>query len=327
MTNQAISFHNLKAVQPGQSSAEKRRTQELAISQATSASITKAASKQTYYTIRFLVDRERIANAYRAYAYFRWVDDRLDARTAAKAESLAFLERQQRLVDGDIVRGLTVEECMALDLIASDPVQGSGLRAYIQHMMAVMTFDANRRGHLISQDELSEYSRHLATAVTEALHYYIGHDCYSPQTEARYLAVTAAHITHMLRDTYEDVAAGYFNIPREVLASNGINAWDVASEPYRMWVKSRVELARAYFAAGREYLAQVQNCRCRLAGYAYMARFESVLDAIERDGYLLRAEYRECKTVRAALKMGWTTLVRTLRETSSQGSAPEFLQA
>ncbi len=41
--------------------------------------ITKAASKQTYYTIRFLVDRARLEDAYRAYAYFRWVDDVLDA--------------------------------------------------------------------------------------------------------------------------------------------------------------------------------------------------------------------------------------------------------
>jgi len=40
--------------------------------------ITKAASKQAYYTIRFLVDHERVTDAYRAYAYFRWVDDILD---------------------------------------------------------------------------------------------------------------------------------------------------------------------------------------------------------------------------------------------------------
>ena len=46
-------------------------------------SITKAASKQTYYTIRFLVDRERVADAYRAYAYFRWVDDTLDSDNLA----------------------------------------------------------------------------------------------------------------------------------------------------------------------------------------------------------------------------------------------------
>jgi hypothetical protein len=38
-------------------------------------SITKAASKQTYYTIRYLVDRERVEDAYRTYGYFRWMDD------------------------------------------------------------------------------------------------------------------------------------------------------------------------------------------------------------------------------------------------------------
>ena len=34
-------------------------------------SITWAASKQTYLTIRYLVDRDRVADAYRTYAYFR----------------------------------------------------------------------------------------------------------------------------------------------------------------------------------------------------------------------------------------------------------------
>ena len=52
------------------------------IREALAPSITKAASRQTYYTIRFLVDRERVADAYRAYAYFRWVDDTLDADSA-----------------------------------------------------------------------------------------------------------------------------------------------------------------------------------------------------------------------------------------------------
>ena len=43
--------------------------------------LTKAASKQTYYTIRLLADRERMQDAFRAYAYFRWVDDLLDAES------------------------------------------------------------------------------------------------------------------------------------------------------------------------------------------------------------------------------------------------------
>jgi hypothetical protein len=35
------------------------------------ASITRNASKQTYYTIRYLVDDGLVDDAYRAYAYFR----------------------------------------------------------------------------------------------------------------------------------------------------------------------------------------------------------------------------------------------------------------
>ncbi len=42
------------------------------------AQITKDASKQTYYTIRFLVDRDRVQDAFRSHAYLRWLDDLLD---------------------------------------------------------------------------------------------------------------------------------------------------------------------------------------------------------------------------------------------------------
>ena len=65
------------------------------------------------------------------------------------------------------------------------------------------------------------------THTTEALHYFIGHDDYFSYTTARYLAAIAAHITHMLRDTCNDVAAGYFNIPYEFVRSNRIAPGDV----------------------------------------------------------------------------------------------------
>jgi phytoene/squalene synthetase len=179
-------------------------------------------------------------------------------------------------------------------------------------MMAVMAFDASRRGRLISQAELDQYTYLLAKAVTEALHYFIGHNCTPPQIEARYLAATAAHITHMLRDTIEDTALGYYNIPGEYLHTYQLEPQEVDSQPYRAWVQSRVQLARRYFKTGQCYLAQVQNLRCRLAGYLYMARFETVLDAIERDGYQLRPVYPEGKTTRAGLRMGWSILSKAL---------------
>jgi phytoene/squalene synthetase len=277
------------------------------------AAITWAASKQTYFTVRLLVDRDRRDDAYRAYAYFRWVDDRLDEGGLSAAERVAFVERQGRLVE-ELYRGglpetlsqesLSAEERMLVALVENDREPDSGLQSYIRHMMAVMAFDAERRGRLITESELRIYTRWLAVAVTEALHYFIGSRCGAPQTDMRYLAATGAHVIHMLRDTLEDVEAGYINVPREVVEAGGIDPGDVDSPAYRAWVKRRVELARDTFRAGRAYLEAVENPRCRLAGYAYMARFESVLDAIERDDYRLRATYPERKTLWAALEMG-----------------------
>ena len=266
---------------------------------ALAADITRAASKQTYHTIRTLVDRELTDEAYRAYAYFRWVDDWLDHGTRPETQRLAFVKRQQALIK-DCYRGEPMgdrapEERWLEDLIQRDTEKSSGLQAYIHNMMAVMTFDAERRGRLISQRELDAYTHWLAVAVTEALHYFIGHNDASPRDQTRYLAVTGAHITHMLRDALEDADAGYYNIPREVLAAHGITAWDVESQAYRDWVQKRVCEARACFKAGRDYLARVENLRCRIAGHAYTRRFEVVLDCIEGEGYLLRTQYPERK--------------------------------
>lgn len=287
------------------------------------ASITRAASKQTYYTIRYLADHERVADAYRAYAYFRWVDDTLDSETGLGFERSAFIDRQKSLLErgyqGEPLQDATPEEEMLLSLIRQDTEKNSGLQTYLRNMMKVMAFDADRRGRLISQLELTEYTRWLASAVTEAMHYFIGHCCYSPHNEARYLAVSAAHITHMLRDTYDDLQAGYFNIPREVLDANHIAPQDVGSDAYRTWVQNRVQLARVHFKTGRDYMSQVANLRCRLAGFAYIARFEWLLDTIEQEEYYLRPRYNERKSIGNGLRMSWFALSSMV---SLQGIGP-----
>ena len=284
----------------------------LEANQRLAATITRSASKQTYYTICFLVDRGLMADAYRAYGYFRWVDDQLDQNGMEKRERLIFVKRQKSLIDqcyrGEWPHHLSAEESLLVELIRSERGKGSGLQSYIRNMMAVMSFDAGRRGLLISEVELNQYTHSLAVAVTEAMHYFIGHGCIAPQDQTRYLAVTGAHITHMLRDTLEDVEAGYFNIPREVVESRQMDPRDVHSEPYRNWIKSRVGLARACFKSGQGYLAQVENPRCRMAGFAYAARFETVLSAIERDDYHLRPAYPECKSLISAMWMGWSAI-------------------
>jgi len=275
-------------------------------------SITKSASKQTYYTIHYLVDPTRVDDAYRAYAYFRWVDDILDTDTASSLERGAFLERQKSLLDSCYrdkpLQDANIQENMLVELVQNNHENNSGLQSYLRNMMLVMDFDTRRRGRLISQIELNEYTRWLATAVTEALHYFIGHDSFTPNDKTRYLAVSAAHIIHMLRDTYDDLQAGYFNVPNEVLEADHITPQDVHSKAYRAWVQSRVKLASQYFEAGRSYFARVQSPRCRLAGFAYIARFEWLVDTIIRENYYLRPQYDERKRFGTGLRMGWQAL-------------------
>jgi phytoene/squalene synthetase len=284
--------------------------QKIYSSAALAADITRSSSKQTYYTIRFFADRPRVDDAYRAYAYFRWVDDILDAQTGSMEEKTAFINRQQALLDAcyrrEVLDDLCIEEHMLVDLVRNDHEENSGLQTYLQNMMGVMIFDLNRRGRLITRSELSDYSRMLATSVTEALYYFIGHGDPTPCEEVRYLAVTAAHITHMLRDTYEDVDAGYYNIPSEYIQKHSIAPTDVDSQAYHEWVYKRVQLARRNFARGRECMAQVKNLRCRLAGYAYTARFEWILQTIARENYDLRRDYSDRKGWRAGLWMVWS---------------------
>jgi phytoene/squalene synthetase len=262
---------------------------------ALAAEITRSASKQTYYTMRWLADRNRVQQGLQGYAYFRWVDDRLDKDCCSQVERLEFLERQQfilaNLVAGKAAGDLEPEEMILAEMLFSDPVSENGLRLYARHMMQVMAFDTKRRGQLISQSELESYTHHLAVGVTELLHYLIGSSLFSPKDATRYAAASAAHIVHMLRDTYEDAQAGYFNVPSEVLKAGGIGQRDFDHPAYQSWVKERIQLASRLFREARSYLSRVESLRCRLAGFTYMSRFESVLALIQKDDYVLRSEY------------------------------------
>jgi phytoene/squalene synthetase len=292
-------------------------------SQSIAASITKAASKQTYYTIRIFADRGLVDQAYRAYGYFRWVDDILDENRADRPGKIAFIQRQKSILQacyrGVAPEKICLEEQMLLELVCSDDGRNPGLRSYLDNMMAVLEFDARRRGALVSQAELDQYSQSLAVAVSEAMFYFIGHDDPVPGNKSFYLAVNAAHIVHMLRDTLNDNQLGYFNIPREYLQDHQFSPVDVNNQAYQEWVCSRVKLARKFFEQGCESLAEIKNVRCKMVGYAYTARFKWMLRTIERDNFCLRSEYKERKGLAASLWIAWNTLSTVLTSSWVKG--------
>jgi phytoene/squalene synthetase len=286
-------------------------------------SITRAGSKQTYYTARLMVDKDLVNDYYRAYAYFRWADDVIDIASQSSDERISFIRRQGELIDrlyrGERPHDLTPEEEMVADLISRDTGENSGLQSFIRSLLAVIEFDAYRKERLVSQDELTWYSNCLGKSVTDGIQYFIGNGHPYPVTEDRYLAATAAHIVHMLRDMVLDIADGYINIPREYLEAHAISPEDVDSPPFHAWVRGRVEQARRYFREGKRYLDELDVLRCKIAGYWYCARFEGVLDTIERDGYILRAAYNERHKLSAWLKMAWVGGSVALRHIARRG--------
>jgi len=55
------------------------------------------------------------------------------------------------------------------------------------------------------------------------------------------------------------------------------------------------------------------NARHRLAGLAYIVRFEWLIRTIERDGFTLRPAYDERRRITSGLHMGWTVVSQLVR--------------
>jgi phytoene/squalene synthetase len=272
-------------------------------------SITWQGSKQAYYTARLMVDRDLVNDFYRAYAYFRWADDIVDVETTSHTERISFIKRQRALIDG-LYRSrrpadLAPEEEIVADLIANDRGQDGWLKSFIHNMLAIVEFDAFRKGRLISQGELDWYTDRLGQSVTDGIQYFIGNGTPYPVTQHRCKGAMAAHVAHLLRDMLPDTADGFINIPREYLEAHRIGPEDINSDAFRAWVRDRVELAREYFRDGKRYLDQLEVLRCKLVAHWYIARFEGVLDTIEHDGYRLRPEYVERRRPATWLKFAW----------------------
>ena len=255
--------------------------------------ITKSRSKTAVIIGNLLVDESLRHDFFKAYAYFRWIDEVVDESTISDEERIHFIERQEILLKNlseESLAPLCQEEELIIALI-NNSNKNTGLKSYIQNMFEIIKFDAYRKGRFITKDDLTWYSDCLGKAVVDGLQYFIGNGFPYFESGNRYLAAIAAHITHLLRDTIPDISNGYINIPREFMKTENINDLDINS--IKPWVKKRVDLARKYFQEGKEYISKIKVRRCQIAAYLYCAQFEKILNTIENDNYCLRSNYAE----------------------------------
>jgi phytoene/squalene synthetase len=285
-------------------------------------SITRTGSIQTYYTAKLMVDKDLVDDFFRAYAYFRWIDDVIDITAESDEERRSFIAHQSQLIadlyEKEEVADLQPEEEILRDLIFNDRGEDSGLQSFICNMFAIIEFDAHRKGRLISSEELDWYVNTLGKSVTDGLLYFIGNGSAYPEYENRYQAGVAAHISHLLRDADQDNQDGFFNIPSEYLIEQNIKQDDVDNPAYKDWVRGRVDQARVMFEEGKKYLDGLEVLRSKIVGYWYCARFEVVLDTIEADGYRLREEYHERRQIRTWLKIIWLGISLSVRHGLAQ---------
>ncbi|MFC1583290.1 squalene/phytoene synthase family protein [Candidatus Neomarinimicrobiota bacterium] len=277
--------------------------------------ITRASSKQTYYTARFWVDNDLVDDFFRAYAYCRWVDDIIDISSTSDRERKTFMDRQQEIISrcyrNEPVEALLPEEQMVVDLIHNDRFENSGLQSFIRNVLTIIEFDAKRKGRLISQEELIWYTDCLGRGVIDGLQYFIGNGHPYPESSNQYLAAIAAHIIHLLRDTVQDTADGFINVPREYLELHKLNPADITHPLYIAWVEDRIKLARDYFVRGKQYINSLKVLRCRIVGLWYCSRFENVLNQIERNRFILRENF-DANKVRSLTKLGWLAIMTPL---------------
>ena len=257
-------------------------------------SITWKGSKLTYMVGRLLVDQDLKEDFFRAYAYFRWIDDFVDELSSTREGRIHFITRQDKLIRSSfsgntLMEGLRPEEELLLQLTQNLHNHTDNLRSFVENMFAIIKFDSYRKDCYISSAELDWYSQCLGRSVVDGLQYFIGNNHDYPRSENQYSAAIAAHITHLLRDTLPDMANGFINIPHDVIPKQDIQTIDHPS--VRSWVRDRVMLARRHFQDGREYIRSMPVKRCQLASYLYCTQFERILDTIERDGYVLRHAY------------------------------------
>ena len=92
-----------------------------------------------------------------------------DILAPSNGDAISFIKRQRALIERLYQNGqaddLTPEEEIIADLIGNERGENSGLQSFVRNFLAIIEFDAHRRGRLISQQELTWYSDRLGKAV------------------------------------------------------------------------------------------------------------------------------------------------------------------
>ena len=234
-----------------------------------------------------------------AYAYGKWIDDRIDDPAADVAASTRFLDRQQEVTDGACAPACAGEMLGSrLGRFFRSP-GGSPLCEAWRGLFQTFRVDLERRGRPIGAADLNALIEQLGGSVLDLAAISLGQSgglCRTVRRDASrvYIGVD------MMLDLGPDLRAGTINIPREDFTKHDIplavtlraDMATLRDHPgFRRWVSGRIaELADAHARARR----LARSIRPRLVGWclrllladrgAKLARLRRRWPEVERGG-------------------------------------------
>jgi phytoene/squalene synthetase len=259
---------------------------------------TRRSSPFTYRLSQLLLPASRRPFFHALYAYFRAVDNQVDAPWAGADRNFAFLQRQAWLVErlyDQTTAQLTLEneaEALLALLIADDARQGARLKRSLLGMLASIRYDAVRSGGLPLQTELDHYIKLEASSYLRMMLAFCCPSAAVDDLPTPYEGIAGKWI-HLLRDFRIDVARGVINLSRQDAARHGIRPEQLGKEPDALagWVAEKVVQAQRDFARGKRELQRNPCLRYKLVVGVLCVKYEAYLALICRDRFRLRATY------------------------------------
>ena len=236
------------------------------------------------------------------YAYFRWLDDQIDAPDISKFKAELCIQKQNKLislfVDGIDTNkdNLNPYEKMLILLLTLDKQLGSHLRSNILEMFAALEFDVIRRNKYCNGNSLNDYSRKIGGSFTEFILICTTRKTINVKTiECFRLAGYAAHNIHLLRDFYEDLQLGYINISREDIIKFGFENHDLKSVDINPWVRFRVQICKQYIHDCFIIIKSINSLKVYFLFLIISAPYVFFAQKIEENNYELHTYHENAK--------------------------------
>ncbi len=248
-------------------------------------------SRSTFtYVLSWLLPSSNRSSFLLWYGYFRWVDDVVDDGGLDRASASAFLDRQTRLVSGEIPARecRTPEEQFAPALLGrhgDDPA----FITLLQDMLTAIRSDLERQhADAIRLEDLETSWRTEVQSYLGTIGYFCGVRTSPPPGSS---AALGAKWVHILRDAQVDIDAGLRTLAADDLSAHGLDAKTLRNDPAclasRRWVSGKWRRAGRLLQDGSLDAQRVTDWRYRLIVAMLIAKYRCHLDDVERRGFVL----------------------------------------